>query len=91
MRKSLIALLTLSAALGIFAGLAQAGDDGTPSGRHRAHYGRQAQQVVERPAPYFRTPAYPAVRDCVHVSFPQCGARGYHPLNDGVFPLTDRP
>jgi hypothetical protein len=91
MRKSTIAVLTLSAALGTFAGQVQAGNDGTPSVRHRVHDGRRAPRIAETTAPYFRVPAYPAVRDCVHVSFPQCGARGYNALNDGVFPLTDRP
>jgi hypothetical protein len=77
MRKSLIATLTLSAALGIFAGLAQAGDDGTRPVRHRGNDGHQAQRVAERPAPQFRIPARPVVRDCVHVMFPQCGAGFY--------------
>jgi hypothetical protein len=84
MRKSIVAALTLSAALGIFAGLAQAGDDGARPLRHRVHDGRQAQRVAERPAPQFRIPAHPVIRDCVHVMFPQC-SRGYENLNDGTF------
>lgn len=85
MRKSIIAALTLSVALGMLAGQAQAGNDGRSGVRHRVHDGRQAPRIAEAPAPYFRIPAYPAVRDCVHVHFPQCGARGYNALNDGTY------
>jgi hypothetical protein len=86
MRKSIIAGMTLCAALAVVAGQARAVDykDGTPS--HRGHDGRKAHRVAEtpEPAPPFRIPAHPIVRDCVHVMFPQC-SRGYDGLNDGTF------
>src|SRR5579871_3451622 len=84
MRTLLIAGLMLSAALGIFAGVAQAGKDDPPGVRHRVRDGRQAPRVAEAPAPQFRIHAYPVVRDCIHVMFPQC-SKGYYPLNDGTF------
>ena len=82
MRKSIIAGLTLCAALTVIAAQAQATDekDGT-----RVHH-HKAKRVAETPAPAqtFRIPEHPVVRDCVHVMFPQC-ARGYDGLNDGQF------
>jgi hypothetical protein len=87
MRKSIIAGLTLSAALAVFAGVAQAAPDkdGAPPA-HRAHAHKQVRQIAETPpaTTQFRIPANPVVRDCVHVFFPQCG-RGYDGLNDGTF------
>lgn len=52
----------------------------------RGHEARQgaAPRLAEQPTTQFRIPAHPAVRDCVHVMFPQC-ARGYEGLNDGSF------
>jgi hypothetical protein len=92
MRKSIIGGLALSAALALVAGQALAepnsNKDGTPPAHrsqakkpHRTVEARTAETV---PAPLFRIPAHPAVRDCVHVMFPQC-SRGYDPLNDGTF------
>jgi hypothetical protein len=87
MRKSIIAGLTLSVAVGLCAGQAMAVDnsDGASQPPHRSHEARKHARVVETPAPepFFRIPTHPVVRDCVHVMFPQC-ARGYEPLNDGT-------
>lgn len=47
---------------------------------------KQPNRVVETPGPQLlRTPAYPVIRDCTHVFFPQCNFRG--DLNDGTFAL----
>lgn len=67
MKKSLLAGMAVCAALA-FAGSAYAVEN------HKTHkhpvrtaeYGRQGFRAQ------FRTPAYPLVQDCVHVSFPQC-------------------
>jgi hypothetical protein len=86
MRKSIIAGLTLFAAVGLCAGQAMADNsDGAPPRVHRSHGARKPPRVAETPAPepYFRIPTHPEVWDCVHVMFPQC-ARGYEPLNDGT-------
>jgi hypothetical protein len=45
---------------------------------------KQPSQTAETGTTQFRIPAHPAVRDCVHVFFPQCG-RGYDGLNDGTW------
>jgi hypothetical protein len=91
MRKSIIAGLTLSAALAVSAGLAQAAHDTDKDGAPRAgraHAHKQVRHIAETPVPppvtQFRIPAHPVIRDCVHVMFPQCG-RGYDGLNDGQF------
>jgi len=86
MRKSVIAGLTLCAALAVVAGQAQADNDrhGAPAVK-RVHDGhKQARQMPEMPETQFRIPAHPIIRDCVHVMFPQC-SRGFDGLNDGSF------
>jgi hypothetical protein len=84
MRKSIIAGLTLCAALA-FAGqsLAEGTGSTTPVNQsHKRH--KHASRVAETPPPVsLRIPANPVVRDCVHVMFPQCSFRGG--LNDGTF------
>jgi hypothetical protein len=95
MRKSIIAGLTLAAALTIFAGPSFAGpsqrDPAEASVKHPTSHKRVHE--VRKPPVYtaetgttslFRIPAHPVVRDCVHVFFPQCG-RGYDGLNDGTW------
>ncbi|MBO0753600.1 MAG: hypothetical protein J2P53_15885 [Bradyrhizobiaceae bacterium] len=42
---------------------------------------RRVPRYAEQPPSQFRIPAHPAIRDCVHVMFPQCG-RSWQPLND---------
>jgi hypothetical protein len=84
MRKSIIAGLTLAAAVGLCAGQVMAVDpDGAPA--RRSHQVRKPPRVAEAPppTPFFRIPAHPEVWDCVHVMFPQC-SKGYEPLNDGT-------
>jgi hypothetical protein len=87
MWKSIIAGLTLSAALGLAAGQALADpdnkDSAAPAARAHARKPATARRTAETPAPLFRIPAHPVVRDCVHVMFPQC-SRGFDPLNDGT-------
>jgi hypothetical protein len=86
MRKSIIAGLTLCAALAVVGGQAQASSEKDGMQGTYRHNGHKAKRVAETPAPgsQFRIPANPVVRDCVHVMFPQC-ARGYDGLNDGTF------
>jgi hypothetical protein len=86
MRKSIIAGLTLSVALGSFAGPAPAAqdNDSAPPPVSRAQGHKQVRQIAETPGNQFRIPANPVVRDCVHVMFPQC-SRGYDGLNDGSY------
>ena len=82
MRKSIIASLTLCAAMG--AGHAHAFAKKSIDIAHRHPI---AKTETARPAEFptqFRIPAHPLVYDCVHVSFPQC-SRGYEGLNDGSF------
>jgi hypothetical protein len=84
MRKLILAGLTLSAGVGLWAGQAMAVDsskDGAPP--YRSHEVRKPPRIAEAPEPRFRIPSHPAVWDCVHVMFPQC-SRGYEPLNDGT-------
>jgi hypothetical protein len=85
MKKSIVAGLMLSVALA-FTGSALA-DSSPPPGK--GVYGtKQARPKhtaeAQRPSTYFRIPANPVVRDCVHVMFPQC-SRGLDPLNDGTY------
>jgi hypothetical protein len=86
MRKSIIAGLTLYAALA-FAGQALADSTGGTAPVNQSHKRhKHPSRVVEtqtQPATSLRTPANPIVRDCVHVVFPQCSFRGG--LNDGTF------
>jgi hypothetical protein len=84
MRKSIIAGLTLGAALAALAVQAQAGDTTGGPSVSRSHDGRKATRIAETSAPTMRIPAHPVVRDCVHVMFPQC-SRGGDGLNDGQF------
>ncbi len=81
MRKSIIASLTLCAAMG--AGHAHAfAKKVDTANKHPI-----AKAETARPAEFptqFRIPAHSLVYDCVHVSFPQCG-RGLDGLNDGSF------
>jgi hypothetical protein len=95
MRTSIIAGLTLAVALTALAGPSnaydpaqgpaaeQASTKAPPAKRTRAAR-NQPSPVAETPNPSFRIPAHPVIRDCIHVSFPQCG-RGYDALNDGTF------
>jgi hypothetical protein len=81
MRKSIIASLTLCAAMG--AGHAHAFAKKVDT----EHKQPIAKAEPARPAEFptqFRIPAQPLVYDCVHVSFPQC-SRGLDGLNDGSF------
>jgi hypothetical protein len=89
MRKSIIAGLTLAAALTAFAGQSQAHDPAQEPVKkhrtlHRPVYVPPPVRAAETGNTQFRIPAHPVVRDCVHVFFPQC-ARGYDGLNDGTF------
>jgi hypothetical protein len=95
MRTSIIAGLTLVAAAMAFAGpshaydpaqqpAAEPGSSKAPPAKRARAPRNQPNLVAEAPTPLMRIPAHPAVRDCVHVSFPQCG-RGYDALNDGTF------
>ncbi len=87
MRKSIVAGLTLCAALA-FAGqtLAYDKDGTTVSQSHKRHHSsRVVETQPQQPPAGFRSPAYPVVRDCVHVTFPQCSREGG--LNDGTFGL----
>jgi hypothetical protein len=84
MRKSIIAGLTLCAALAVLAGQARATDNKDAPSKSARHDGRKVNRVAETPTTQFRIPAHPPVRDCVHVMFPQC-SRGYDPLNDGQY------
>jgi hypothetical protein len=87
MRKSIIAALTLAAAIMAFAGPSQAYDSpqGQPEPKKYHKPMHEARQQPSRPVePQFRIPAHPVMRDCVHVFFPQC-SRGYEGLNDGTF------
>ena len=82
MRKSIIASLTLCAAMG--AGHAHAFAKKPVDTAHRHPI---AKAETAKPAEFptqFRIPAHPLVYDCVHVSFPQC-SRGLDGLNDGSF------
>jgi hypothetical protein len=81
MRKSIIIGLSLCGAL-VVAGQPQANDKDRTAA-HRRQDPRKAVRVGETPAPPFRIPAYPVVRDCAHVMFPQCSPRG------GINPLDD--
>jgi hypothetical protein len=99
MRKSIIAGLTLAAALTAFAAPSQAQSQ-APQGAavelasltHKTTSHKPVGDVRRQPArtaaetgsTLFRIPAHPVVRDCVHVFFPQCG-RGYDGLNDGTW------
>jgi hypothetical protein len=82
MRTSIIAGLTLCAAMGVgnaYASVKKPVD--------AAHKHQIAKPETGRPTEYptqFRIPAHPLVYDCVHVAFPQC-SRGYNGLNDGSF------
>ena len=84
MRKSIIAGLTLCAALA-FAGQALAYDKGsaTPVNQHHKRHQSSNRVVETQPPTYLRIPANPVIRDCVHVMFPQCSLRSG--LNDGVY------
>jgi hypothetical protein len=97
MRKSIIAGLTLCAALA-FAAQAQAEqaekDNGALPANHGQHGHKHPNRVAQtqpkrtvetQPPTYFRIPANPVVRDCVHVTFPQCSGKGG--FNDGTFQL----
>jgi hypothetical protein len=88
MRKSIIAALTLTAAVMAFAGPSRAYDS-VEQGPAKKHHKpvrdvHQPSRTAETGTTLFRIPAHPVVRDCVHVFFPQCG-RGYDGLNDGTF------
>jgi hypothetical protein len=75
MRMSIIASLTLCAAMG--AGQAHA--------LTKKPAGTVQRNPIAKPAEIptqFRIPAHPLVLDCVHVTFPQCTEGG---LNDGSF------
>jgi hypothetical protein len=82
MRKSIIAGLTLCAALA-FAGEALADSTAPVNQSHKRHKHPTRVVVETQPPTSLRTPANPIVRDCVHVVFPQCSFRGG--LNDGTF------
>jgi hypothetical protein len=74
MRKSIIAGLTLCAAMGIFAGYAQAEDrDARPP--KAVHHARKQQPKPLVEGHSMRIPEHPIIRDCVHVFFPQCSPR----------------
>lgn len=63
---------------------------GTAHHHRRAEAGHRVAAPAAAPAQTFRIPAQPVLRDCVHVSFPQCSSRGGpNPLNDGEFPLHE--
>lgn len=82
MRKSIIAALTVCAAMG--AGHAHALAKKLVDTTHKCPIAkRETGRPVEFPT-QFRIPAHPLVYDCVHVTFPQCG-RGLDGLNDGSF------
>jgi hypothetical protein len=95
MRKSIIAGLTLCAALA-FAGQAQAeGDEGGASSANRGHHGHKHHSRLARTrsnqtpeTSSFQIPANPVIRDCVHIVFPQCSRRGG--LDDGEYGLPPR-
>ena len=74
MRRSIIASLTLCAAMG--AGQAHALTK-KPVGTVQTTIAKPAEIPTQ-----FRIPAHPLVLDCVHVTFPQCTQGG---LNDGSF------
>jgi hypothetical protein len=81
MRKSIIAGLTLCAAIG--AGHAHAFAK-KPVDTARRHPTAKAETGTPAEFPtQFRIPAHPLVYDCVHVVFPQCSRGGG--LNDGSF------
>jgi hypothetical protein len=92
MTKSIVAGLALSAVLGLVAGQALADDNAKKDGAPAAHRAQaqkpprtaETRTAATAPAPLFRIPAHPVVRDCVHVMFPQC-SRGYDGLNDGTY------
>jgi len=87
MRKSIVAALTLAAAVMAFAGPSQAYDSPQGQPEPKKHH-KPIHEVHQQPSPtadtQFRIPAHPVVRDCVHVFFPQC-SRGYEGLNDGYW------
>lgn len=64
----------------------------TATRHRRAGSGHRVADHVDAPPPtgFMRLPANPVLRDCVHVTFPQCSSRGgLNPLNDGQFPLHE--
>ena len=82
MRKSIIASLTLFAAMGAGHAHAFAKRPVDTANRHpitKAETGRPAEFPTQ-----FRLPPHPLVYDCVHITFPQC-SRGFDGLNDGSF------
>jgi hypothetical protein len=88
MMKSIVAALTLTAGIAVFAGPSLAhdseqGEQASPKKHHKPVH-QQPSRTAETVTTQFRIPAHPVVRDCVHVFFPQCG-RGYDGLNDGSF------
>jgi hypothetical protein len=84
MRKSIIAGLTLCAALAV-AGQALAFEKGRTTPLHHKRHQSSSRVVETQPPTYLRIPANPVIRDCVHVTFPQCSLRSG--LNDGQFGL----
>jgi hypothetical protein len=98
MRKSMIAGVALSAAVMAFAGQSYAYDpaqgpavepatlkQGKPAKPHHHRYRLSSRAVVAPEPQSMRIPANPIIRDCVHVTFPQCSRHGG--LNDGTFGL----
>jgi hypothetical protein len=88
MRKSIIAPLTLATAIMAFAGPSQAYDSpqGEPAPKkHHKPVHQQPSRTAGTGTTQFRIPAEPAVRDCIHIFFPQCGSRGYGNPNDGSY------
>jgi hypothetical protein len=82
MRMSIIAGLTLCAAMGAGHAYAFAKKPIDPAHRHpiaKAEAARLGEFSTQ-----FRIPPHPLVYDCVHVAFPQC-SRGLGGLNDGSF------